>query len=87
MTPEFTREQSNALGDEYQMEMVDPVTGRTFVVIVKSFYAINHRDRNLSAILRGLDDMQAGRHFAWHEGLRLPDDRDMWPRLPARAER
>ncbi len=67
MTPEFTREQSDALSSESQIEMVDPITGRTFVVIEKTFYAINHLDRNLAAIQRGLDDMRAGRGMSLEE--------------------
>jgi len=75
MTPEFTREQSDALGSEPQMEMLDPITGRTFIVIEKSFYAINHGDRNVAAIQRGLDDMEAGRGMAIEESRRANADR------------
>ncbi len=67
MTPEFTPEQSNALSGEPQIEMVDPVTGRTFVVIEKTFYAINHHDQNVAAIQRGVDDMEAGRGMSLEE--------------------
>ena len=74
MTPEFTREQSDALGTEPQMEMVDPISGRTFVVIEKSFYAINHRERNVAAIQRGIEDMEAGRTMTIDESRRRSDE-------------
>jgi hypothetical protein len=60
MIPEFTREQSNALSDGPQIEMIDPVSGRTFVVIEKTFYTINHHEQNVASIQRGVDEIEAG---------------------------
>ena len=60
MTPEFTQEQSDALNAGPKIEMVDPVSSRTFVVIEKSFYVINHHERNVASIQRGVDEMEAG---------------------------
>jgi hypothetical protein len=60
MTPEITPEQLDALGDGPQTEIVDPVSGRTFVVIEKTFYAINHLDRTCDAIQQGIDAANAG---------------------------
>jgi len=71
LTPELAPEQSNALRSEPQIEMVDPITGRTFVVIEKTYYVINHHERNVAAIQRGADDMEAGRSMTIEESRRI----------------
>ncbi len=58
---QLTPEQSAALHGEHQTEMVDPSSGKVFVLIEKSLYDVRLNAANIASIQRGIEDMKAGR--------------------------
>ena len=61
MNAKLTPEQLAALQGEPTMEMVDPNSGRVFVLIDKALFDVQQDARNITAVQQGIDDMQAGR--------------------------
>ena len=75
----LTPEQTAALHGESSMEMLDPSSGKVFVLIEKFLYDVRLNSANVAAIQRGIDDMKAGRGMpldqAREESLRRLRDR------------
>lgn len=61
MSAKLTPEQAAALQGESSMEMVDPNSGKVFVLIEKSLFDTRSNARNVAGISRGVEDMQEGR--------------------------
>jgi predicted transcriptional regulator len=57
----LTPEQSAALHGQPQTEMVDPASGKVFVLIEKSLFDVRIKSANVASIGRGIEDMKAGR--------------------------
>jgi hypothetical protein len=58
---QLTPEQSAALHGERQTEMVDPLSGKVFILIEKSLYDVRINSANIASIQRGIEDMKADR--------------------------
>jgi predicted transcriptional regulator len=64
---QLTPEQSAALHGEPQTELVDPTSGKVFVLIEKSLYDVRINAANVASIQRGIEDMKAGRGMPLEE--------------------
>ncbi len=72
---QLTPEQSAALHGEPQTEMVDPSSGKVFVLIEKSLYDVQINSANIASIQRGIEDMKAGRGLPAAEARKETVDR------------
>ena len=70
----LSKELSNALSGRDQIEAIDPVTGRLFILTEKSLYELSHKQHVKAAIQRGIDDMEAGRTMTIDESRRRSDE-------------
>lgn len=61
MNPKLTPEQAAALQGEASIELVDPNSGKVFVLIEKSLFGTRTDARNVAGIGRGLEDLKEGR--------------------------
>ena len=75
MSAKLTPEQAAALQGESSMEMVDPNSGKVFVLIEKSLFDTRSNTRNVAGISRGVEDMQEGRGLPIEEARTQSLDR------------
>jgi len=74
MTAKLSKELSNALSGQDQIEAIDPATGRLFILTEKSLYELSHHQQVNAAIQRGIEDMEAGRTMTIDESRRRSDE-------------
>lgn len=74
MVPKLNKELIQAVDGHDQIEVVNPETGRTYVVIERSVFELHQRQNVQIGIQQGLDDIQAGRTMTVDESKRRTDE-------------
>jgi predicted transcriptional regulator len=74
MTAKLSKELSNALSGHDQIEVIDPATGRLFILTEKSLYELSHQQQVHAAIQRGIEDVESGRTITIDESRRRSDE-------------
>lgn len=74
MTAKLNKELSDAINGHDQIEAIDPVSGRRFVLVEKSVFELTHQQQSNAAIQRGIEDMEAGRTMTIEQSKRRTDE-------------